>query len=83
MTNVLCGCDVCGADVVMVTGSGRSLDIGAGVTASVPVDFPIATCIGCGETYLTTAEMLELERIAFMADSGIDTKGCGNRADES
>lgn len=68
MTGALFTCDLCGADVIMETKPGRIMEYRPGVDLPVPEDFPIATCVGCGERYLSTKESAALDealKVAF------------------
>ena len=56
MVTELFDCDLCGRPVLMSTGPGRYR-----CGTAVPDDLPVATCQGCGETYLTTAEAEALD----------------------
>lgn len=61
MTDILFECDRCDGPVMLKTGPGRRREFRQGITLQVPEDFPIATCAGCGETYLTTSQAQRLD----------------------
>jgi hypothetical protein len=56
-------CDICGGKVTMKTGPGRKQEFRTDVFLDVPVDFPIAECEKCHETYMTTKESEQLDDI--------------------
>jgi transcriptional regulator with XRE-family HTH domain len=51
---------------VLVAEPGRRREFRNGIMLDLPADVPIATCTGCGETYLTTEEAEHLEAALSM-----------------
>jgi hypothetical protein len=46
-------CEVCGKAVEIKSGPGRTQEYRPGLALPVPDDFPIPTCTGCGEEYVS------------------------------
>lgn len=55
-------CDVCGGEVYLEVGEGRTRSPLRDPTAKValPSDFPVATCASCGEMFLSEQEERDL-----------------------
>lgn len=54
-------CGFCGALVKAKKAAGRTHDYRRGVPLPVPADFPIPTCSGCGEEYMSVEQARALE----------------------
>lgn len=57
-------CHCCEHPVIYLYGPGRFHELSQNYWYRLPNDFPIATCVGCGERYLTTTEAEALEAFA-------------------
>lgn len=56
-------CAECGKRVVPKTGPGRTREYVRGCRLPIPDDFPIPTCTGCGETYMTAEISAKLDAL--------------------
>lgn len=55
-------CDLCAGELRVCCGAGRHREFRAGIELEIPKDFPVLTCMECGELYLSAQESAELEK---------------------
>lgn len=56
-------CAECGSSVVMRAEPGRTYEFRRGDVRLIPDDFPLATCVSCGERFSTVGEAEAFERL--------------------
>ena len=74
-------CGECGSLVKALKRRGRTREYRRGVLLPVPDDFPIPTCVGCGEEYLSVAEAEALDRLQQPVFVERQKRHCGEVVD--